>query len=90
MPRDIAAKIDSMAVGQTTAPFETAYDNTLNVVKLISSVQLPDSVEYRQIQVGAETIEKTRQRADSIYKALAAGADFEAIAKKDGQEGKSQ
>ena len=90
MPRDIAAKIDSMAVGQTTAPFETAYDNTLNVVKLISSVQLPDSVEYRQIQVGAETIEKTRQRADSIYKALAAGADFEAIAKKYGQEGKSQ
>ena len=90
MPRDIAAKIDSMSVGQTTAPFETAYDNTLNVVKLISSVQVPDSVEYCQIQVGAETIEKTRQRADSIYKALAAGADFEAIAKKYGQEGKTQ
>ena len=29
MPRDIAAKIDSMAVGQTTAPFETAYDLSL-------------------------------------------------------------
>lgn len=90
MPRDIAAKIDSMSVGQTTAPFETVYDNTLNVVKLISSVQIPDSVEYCQIQVGAETIEKTRQRADSIYKALAAGANFEAIAKKYGQEGKPQ
>ncbi|MGN0282227.1 MAG: SurA N-terminal domain-containing protein [Prevotella sp.] len=90
MPRDIATKIDSMAIGQTTAPFETTYDNTLNVIKLISKVQLPDSVEYRQIQVSAETIEKTRERADSIYKAIAAGADFEAIAKKYGQEGKSQ
>ena len=90
MPRDIATKIDSMAVGQTTAPFETTYDNTLNVIKLISKVQLPDSVEYRQIQVGAETVEKTRERADSIYNALTAGADFEAIAKKYGQEGKSQ
>ena len=60
LPRDIATKIDSMAVGQTSAPFETSYDNTLNVVKLISTVQIPDSVEYRMIQVGAETVEKTR------------------------------
>ena len=42
MPRDIAAKVDSMTVGQTSAPFETMMDNTLNVVKLISKVQLPD------------------------------------------------
>ena len=90
MPRDIAAKIDSMEVGQTTAPFETAYDNTLNVVKLISSAQLPDSVEYRLIQVGGETVDQARQRADSIYNALNGGADFEAIAKKYGQEGKAQ
>ena len=90
MPRDIAAKIDSMAVGQTTAPFETAYDNTLNVVKLISSAQFPDSVEYRLIQVGGETVDQARQRADSIYNALNGGADFEAIAKKYGQEGKAQ
>ena len=90
MPRDIAAKIDSMAVGQTTAPFETAYDNTLNVVKLISSAQLPDSVEYRLIQVGGETVDQARQRADSIYNALNGGAYFEAIAKKYGQEGKAQ
>ena len=90
MPRDIATKLDSMAVGQTSAPFETTYDNTLNVVKLINKVQLPDSVEYRIIQVGAETVEKTRERADSIYKAIAGGAEFEAIAKKYGQEGTSQ
>ena len=32
---DVATKLDSMQVGQVTAPFETAYDNTINVVKLI-------------------------------------------------------
>ena len=89
-PSDIAAKIDSMSVGQVTAPFETAYDNTLNVVKLVNKTQLPDSVEYRQIQVGGETAEAARKTADSIYTALQGGADFEAIAKKYGQTGAKQ
>ena len=87
---DIAAKIDSMSVGETTAPFETKSDNTLNVVKLIAKTQLPDSVEYRLIQVGGETLEATRTRADSIFNALKAGADFETLAKKYSQEGKKQ
>lgn len=81
LPYDIAAKVDSMAVGQTTAPFETKDDNTLNVVKLIGKVSLPDSIEYRQIQVADKTT------ADSIYTALNNGGDFEAIAKKYGQTG---
>ena len=87
---DIAAKVDSMQVGQVSAPFETRFDNTLNVVKLISKQQLPDSVEYRQIQVGGETAEAAHQRADSIYNALKGGADFEALAKKYGQTGEKQ
>lgn len=86
-PSDISAKIDSMAVGETTEPFETKRDNTLNVIKLISKTQLPDSVEYRQIQIGGETIEAARKTADSVYNALQAGADFETIAKKYSQEG---
>ena len=89
-PSDIAAKIDSMAVGQTTAPFETKSDNTFNVVKLISKTQMPDSIEYRQIQVGGETLEATRQTADSIYNALKAGADFETLAQKYGQTADKQ
>ena len=89
-PNDIAARIDSMSVGQTSRPFETKSDNTLNVVKLISKTQAPDSIEYRQIQVSAATLEATRQLADSIYNALKAGANFEELAKKYGQEGKSQ
>ncbi|MBO5058972.1 MAG: peptidylprolyl isomerase, partial [Prevotella sp.] len=90
LPFDIAAKIDSMAVGQTSAPFETKGDNTLNVVKLISKVSMPDSVEYRMIQVGGATVEAARKTADSIYTALNNGGDFEAIAKKYGQTGTKQ
>ena len=89
-PSDIAAKIDSMAVGQTTRPFENKSDNTLNVVKLLSKTQAPDSIEYRQIQIGGATAEAAKKTADSVYNALKAGADFEALAKKYGQEGQKQ
>lgn len=89
-PRDIAQKVDSMAVGETTAPFETKSDNTLNVVKLLSKTQLPDSVEYRVIQVSGETVEAARTLADSIYTALKGGAEFETIAQKYGQQGTKQ
>ena len=89
-PRDIAAKIDSLAVGQTSSPFETTADNTLNVVKLISKAQMPDSVEYRQIQIVGATVEAARKTADSVYAALQAGAPFDSIAKKYGQTGQKQ
>ena len=90
LPNDIASRLDSMSVGQTTAPFETSSDNTLNVVKLVSQQQLPDSVQFRMIQVGGETAEEAQQRADSIFNAIKAGAPFDSIAKKYGQEGAKQ
>ena len=89
-PSDIAAKLDSMSVGQTSSVFETKSDNTLNVVKLLSKVQMPDSIEYRQIQVGGATIDEARKTADSIYTALKAGANFEELAQKYGQTGDKQ
>ncbi|MBR5749814.1 MAG: SurA N-terminal domain-containing protein [Prevotella sp.] len=89
-PLDIVARLDSMSVGQTSSPFETASDNTLNVVKLISKTQAPDSIEYRQIQVTGTTLDAIRKTADSITTALKAGAKFEELAKKYGQEGQSQ
>ena len=89
-PRDIATKIDSMAVGETTPAFETKLDNTLNVVKLISKTQMPDSIEFRQIQIAGASIEAARKTADSVYNALQAGAPFDSIAKKYNQQGTSQ
>lgn len=86
-PSDIAARLDSIAVGSTTTPVENKSDNTLNVIKLISKTELPDSVQMRVIQVGGATADEASKRADSIYTALKAGADFEAIAKKYGQTG---
>ena len=86
-PADIAARLDSMAVGTTTAPVENKIDNTLNVIKLISKTQMPDSVQFRAIQVAGTTPDEAAKRADSIYTALQGGADFEATAKKYGQTG---
>ena len=86
-PSDIAARLDSIAVGATTTPVENKSDNTLNVIKLISKTELPDSVQMRVIQVGGATADEASKRADSIYTALKAGANFEAIAKKYGQTG---
>ena len=86
-PSDIAARLDSIAVGTTTSPVENKTDNTLNVIKLISKVTMPDSVQFRAIQVGGATADEAVKRADSIYTALQAGADFEAVAKKYGQTG---
>jgi peptidyl-prolyl cis-trans isomerase D len=90
LPNDIAAKVDTMAVGQTSAPFETASDNTMNVVKLISKTQMPDSIEFRAIRIGGATIDAARATADSVYQAIKGGAAFDSIAKKYGETGEAQ
>ncbi|MCH3980780.1 MAG: SurA N-terminal domain-containing protein [Prevotella sp.] len=89
-PADIAQHLDSMAVGSVYGPFEDKADNSLNIVKLMAKEQLPDSVQYRAIQVGGASLDAAHKTADSIYTALKGGADFEAIAKKYGQTGESQ
>ena len=87
LPQDIAAKVDSMTIGQVTStPFQS-YDNTLNVIKLIAKTEQPDSIEYRQIQVFDASVDAARTKADSIYKALQAGANFDTLAVKYGQPG---
>lgn len=84
---DIAGRLDSMAVGSTTAVVANKMDNTLNVVKLISKQQLPDSVQYRMIQIAGADAASAQKTADSVCTALKGGADFEVVAKKYGQTG---
>ncbi len=86
-PRDIAARLDSIAVGAVYGPVENRQDNTLNVIRLISKSEMPDSVEFRVIQVFQDTPEMSRASADSVCDALRNGGDFETIAKNYGQAG---
>nr|WP_314682089.1 peptidylprolyl isomerase [uncultured Prevotella sp.] len=83
---DIASKIDSLSVG-TTGVVENAQDNTLNIIRVLSKGQLADSIQFRQINIAAATLDEARAKADSIQKALAGGADFDALAKRYGQTG---
>ena len=83
---DIASKIDSLSVG-TTGVVENAQDNTLNIIRVLSKAQMADSIQFRQINIAAATPDEARAKADSIQKALAGGADFDALAKRYGQTG---
>ena len=83
---DIASKIDSLSVG-TTGVVENAQDNTLNIIRVLSKAQLADSIQFRQINIAAATPDEARAKADSIQKALAGGADFDALARRYGQTG---
>ena len=89
LPSDVVARLDSVSTGDVFGPYYNATDNTLNAFKKLAKASMPDSVQYRQIQVVAETPAKTAQLADSIYTALKGGADFAELAKKYGQTGES-
>ena len=82
LPHDIAEQLDSMTVGTQVGPFVHEHDNTVNIVRLINKVSLPDSIEVRQIAAPGSDMAAIEKTADSIMTALAAGADFDTIAKK--------
>lgn len=87
LPGDVVSRLDSVAVGDVFGPYYNVTDNTLNSFKRLGEAMLPDSIEYRQIQVMASDLSKTRTLADSIYNALKGGADFTALAEKYNQKG---
>lgn len=81
-PYDIKQTIDSMAVGAIKAPYLNVQDNTMNIVKLISKTQAPDSVLYRALPIAAADEAAQATRLDSVLKALNGGAKFADVAKK--------
>lgn len=82
LPVDLADSITKMSVGQVTAPFESR-DNTFNVVKFLGKTNVADSIEFRFISLMG--MNGAAASADSIVKAVNAGAPFDSIAKNYGQ-----
>lgn len=89
LPSDVAARLDSVAVGGVYGPYYNVADNTINSFKKLAAASMPDSIEFRQIQVVAEDAAKTQTLADSIFNAIKGGADFAEVAKKYGQTGEA-
>lgn len=84
LPTDVAAELDSISEGTQKGPYYYAADNTLNIVRLISKVSRPDSVEIQQIVVPGNDRAAAEKSADSILTALNGGAVIDSIAVKYG------
>ena len=89
LPSDVVARLDSIGLNEVFGPYYNQTDDSYNAFKIIEKVNAPDSIQFRQIQVYAESAERTQTLTDSIYDAIKGGAKFEDIAKAYGQTGEA-
>ncbi len=89
LPQDVSVRLDSASINDAYGPYYSQTDDSYNAFKIVAKVSAPDSIQFRQIQVYAETEAKTVSLTDSIYNAIKGGSDFTELAKKYGQSGES-
>ena len=89
LPQDVAARLDSASVNEVYGPYYNAGDDSYNTFKILAKTTAPDSIQFRQIQVMADTEARRTELADSIFNAIKGGADFAEVAKAYGQPGEA-
>lgn len=88
-PEDVVARVNTSVVGETYGPYTNAQDATINAFKVVDKRTLPDSIEFRMIQVQAFEAEALVKRTDSIVNALNQGASFAELAEEEQQTAES-
>ncbi|HJC98863.1 MAG TPA: peptidyl-prolyl cis-trans isomerase, partial [Candidatus Phocaeicola merdavium] len=89
LPQDVVARLDSTSINEVYGPYYNQSDDSYNAFKILAKATAPDSIQFRQIQVMADTEDKRIALADSIFDAIKGGADFAEIAKAYGQTGEA-
>ena len=93
LPEDVVANLASANGDAVYGPYYNQADDTYNAFRVLSKTQLPDSVQFRQIQVADADADRAKTLADSIYGALTArrgAAKFADLAEKYGQSADPQ
>lgn len=88
-PQDVIARVKGGQVGETFGPYTNALDATINAVKIVGVKNLPDSVQFRMLQLQGIEAEALAKKTDSIVNVLANGGSFARIAEEEQQPGEA-
>lgn len=80
--RDIAARLDTVNVGEVVDTYLSTTDNAYTAFKLVAKANQADSVQFLNIFLQPGVVANPEVLADSICDAAKAGADFKAMAEK--------